>query len=139
MVAGAAAYALRCFLLAAVFGLDPVFAGKLAIAVIGQALHGFCFGCFLAAAYMYVDKAAPSDLRGSMQTLYGTFVVAVGLFVGGFISGWVGSLFSTGSGDNVVRDWTSIWLSCAVFSSVCVVAFALFFPGQPSAEEEGSA
>ncbi len=135
MVVGAVAYALRCFLLAAVFSLDPAFAWKLTIAIVGQALHGFCFGCFLAAAYMYVDKAAPFDLRGSMQTLYGTFVVAVGFFAGGFVSGWVGSLFSTGSGDDIIRDWTSIWLSCAVFSSVCVAGFIFFFPGKSQAEE----
>jgi len=135
MAVGAVAYALRCFLFAAVFSLDPSFAGKIALAVVGQALHGFCFGCFLAAAYMYVDKAAPSDLRGSMQTLYGTFVVALGLFVGGFVSGWVGSLFSTGSGDELTRDWTSIWLSCAVFSSLCVVVFVTFFPGMPQMED----
>ncbi|MCA9147270.1 MAG: MFS transporter [Planctomycetaceae bacterium] len=135
MVAGTIAYAVRCLMFAAVFSLDPAFSGKLAIAIIGQALHGFCFGCFLAAGYMYVDKAAPSDLRGSMQTLYGTFVVAVGLFVGGFVSGEVGRLFSTGTGDSLTRDWTSIWLSCAAFSSVCVVLFALFFPGRTPTEE----
>ncbi|MBC8354011.1 MAG: MFS transporter [Planctomycetes bacterium] len=135
MVAGALAYAIRCLLFAAVFSLDPSFAGKIAIAVVGQGLHGFCFGCFLAAGYMYVDKAAPLDLRGSMQTLYGTFVVAVGLFVGGFVSGWVGAMFSTGSGDDVVRDWTSIWLSCAVFSSICLAAFVLFVPRTPPKKE----
>lgn len=135
MVAGTIAYALRCLLFAAVFSLDPSFAGKMTIAVIGQALHGFCFGCFLAAGYMYVDKAAPSDLRGSMQTLYGTFVVAVGLFVGGVVSGEVGKLFSTGSGESLTRDWTSIWLSCAVFSAVCVVVFALFFRSEQAVDE----
>jgi nucleoside transporter len=135
MLVGTVAYAVRCLLFAAVFSLDPTFSIKMAIAIVGQALHGLCFGCFLAAGYMYVDKAAPSDLRGSMQTLYGTFVVAVGLFVGGFVSGWIGSFFSTGSGDDLVRDWTGIWLSCAAFSAVCVVAFALFFPAQPPADK----
>ena len=130
MFAGAAAYAVRCALFACVFGIETPFAGKLTLAIVGQALHGVCFGCFLAAGYMYVDRFAPSDLRGSMQTLYGTFIVAFGLFAGGFISGWVGDVFSTGSGADVVRDWTSIWGSGAVFAAVCAVAFALFFPNR---------
>ena len=62
----------------------------------GQALHGFCFGCFMAVGYMYVDKIAPPDVRGSMQTLYGVFVLSLGFFVGRLVSGGVADLFTDG-------------------------------------------
>jgi hypothetical protein len=134
LIVGAAAYALRCLLFALVFSVDPAFAGKLAIACIGQALHGFCFGCFLAAAYMYVDRVAPPDVRGSMQTMYGTFVIALGFFFGGIISGWIGDLFIIGDPSDGLRDWTKIWGSCGVLAAVCTVGLALFFPSSANGE-----
>jgi nucleoside transporter len=128
MLLGATAYLLRCLIFATVFSLDPPFTGKLILAATGQALHGFCFGCFMAVGYMYVDRISPKDVRGSMQTIYGTFVIALGFFVGGFVSGQVGEWFTTGTGETAVRDWTSIWLCCAAICAACVVVFAAFFP-----------
>ena len=136
MCLGAAAYWLRCLLFSLVFSLDPPFAGKLALAAAGQALHGFCFGCFLAVAYMYVDRIAPPDVRGSMQTLYGTFVVALGFFVGGFVSGLVADHFTGPSG---ACDWTGFWLSCAGLCAACVFVFAVFFPGRAEPAQEAAA
>jgi len=127
LLLGASAYMLRCLLFSLVFSVDPPFAGKLVLAAVGQGLHGFCFGCFLAAAYMYVDRIAHEDIRGSMQTLYGTFVVGLGFFVGGLVGGQVGDRFSTQSDGVIVYDWTSIWLSCTLLCVVCVVAFAVLF------------
>ncbi|NUQ64809.1 MAG: MFS transporter [Pirellulales bacterium] len=128
MLLGITAYLLRCLLFSLVFGLDLPFAGKLALAAAGQALHGFCFGCFLAVAYMYVDRIAPRDVRGSMQTLYGTFVIALGFFAGGMVSGQIGEWFTSGAGEAIRRDWTSIWLSCAGLCAACLVVFAAYFP-----------
>jgi len=137
MLIGATAYLLRCLLFAMVFSLDPPFYGKLLLAAVGQALHGFCFGCFLAVAYMYVDRIAPKDIRGSMQTVYGTFVVALGFFVGGFVSGQIGDWFTTTVGETAVRDWTSIWLSCAAICAGCVVVFAALFPNTGPGQQKG--
>jgi hypothetical protein len=133
LLVGAGAYALRCLLFSLVFSLDPPLAGKLALAFCGQALHGLCFGCFVAAGFMYVDKIAPPDVRGSMQTLFGTCVIALSYFVGGFVSGRVGSWFTTIRPDGtVVRSWTEIWLTCAVLAIVCVVALGVFFRARPT-------
>ncbi len=128
LIAGAVAYTLRCVLFAAVFAVDISFASKLALAFTGQALHGLCFGCFLAAAYIYVDRVAPQDVRGSMQTMYGTLVIALGFFVGGFVSGEVGEWFTTGNGAAEVRDWPMIWMSSAALAAATVVGLILFFP-----------
>lgn len=131
MLLGACAYLLRCLLFAVVFLVDMPFASRLALAAAGQALHGFCFGCFMAAGYMYVDKVAPADVRGSMQTFYGVFVLSLGFFVGGFISGLVGRQFTEGGGAAAVRDWPAIWFTCAAICAVCVFLFAVFFHEPP--------
>ncbi len=139
LITGAVAYTLRCLLFALVFAVDLPFASKLALACTGQALHGLCFGCFLAAAYIYVDHVAPKDVRGSMQTMYGTLVIALGFFAGGIVSGEVGEWFSTGTGDNVVRDWPMIWLSSAALAAVSVVGLLIFFPRTIPDQESHSA
>ncbi len=128
MLLGLCAYLLRCLLFAMVFYLDQSATTRVIIAAAGQALHGFCFGCFMAVGYMYVDRIAPIDVRGSMQTLYGVFVLSLGFFVGGFAGGVVGDFFSESVAGTVQRDWTSIWLSCAAVCALCVVLFAIFFP-----------
>jgi MFS family permease len=75
-----------------------------------------------------VDRIAASDVRGSMQTLYGVFVISLGFFVAGPISGDVVAWFTTLAGEAKIRDWTSIWLVCAAICAPCVIALALFFP-----------
>lgn len=152
MLLGLAAYLVRCLLYSLVYLLDPPFVGKLLLAGAGQALHGFCFGCFMAVGYMYVDRIATLDIRGSMQTLYGTFVLALGFFTGGFVSGWVVERFSTVMTDPVTgealrtaggelikqRDWVGIWLACAALCAVCVLVFARFFPASDERTAESS-
>ncbi len=131
MLLGALAYLGRCVLFALVFSLDPPFGGKLVLAGAGQALHGLCFGFFLAVGYMYVDRIAPEDIRGSTQTLYGTFVLALGFFVGGLVGGVIGEWFGAGREAGTIPDWTRIWLACAALCAACCVAFALWFPRVP--------
>jgi nucleoside transporter len=163
MTFGIVAYTVRCLIFAAVFALDLPFAGKLILAGLGQALHGFCFGCFLAAAFMYIDNVISKDLRGSMQTLYGTCVLGIGFLLGGYVGGWVGEIFTTladatplretlgvsstagliefatKDGATQVRDWTGIWLSSAAIAAAAFVIFTAAFPARvPSVEESRS-
>lgn len=161
MLVGILAYTLRCLIFAGVFWFDLPFAARLALACLGQALHGFCFGCFLAAAFMYIDSAIGKDLRGSMQTLYGTSILGLGFLLGGYVGGEVGQLFTTAAGAAplrqslgvtskagliefaakeqgvLVRDWPGIWFACAVIAAVAFLIFAAAFPRQP-AKEAGS-
>lgn len=130
LVIGASAYMLRFLLFALVFSINPPFAGKLALAGAGQALHGFCFGCFLAVGYMYVDRISPPDVRGSMQNIYGVFFVSIGFFVGGLVGGAIGDWFTVEAAGEKLRNWTGIWLSGTVLSALCVLALIAFFPNK---------
>jgi len=95
MLVGLFSYLLRSLIFAYASTLSAAFPLALALTCLGQALHGLCFGCFLAAAYIYVDKVCPLDARGSMQTFFGTFVFGLGMFAGGFISGSIGDYFTS--------------------------------------------
>ncbi len=172
MLLGILAYMLRCLLFAyaiTIEGGQATFASDgwwfdvsangpaqmiFALVIFGEALHGFCFACFFAAAYMYVDRVCPPDVRGSMQMFYGTFVFGAGMFLGGFLSGAFGELFETSpdaitmrdrvgingtaglvpftrtvgeTTQQLVADWPGIWLTGALISGIALIGFALLF------------
>lgn len=154
---GTLAYLARCLVLAAAISVGEPFWLSMGLACFGQALHGLCFGCFLAVAFIFVDKVAPKDIRGSMQNVFGTFVIGLGFLVGGGLAGWVGEIFTTKPGmeplrDSLgvsstlglipqvndkgaligLRDWPGIWLTCGALALLCVLAFGIFFPRRVS-------
>jgi hypothetical protein len=73
-----------------------------------------------------------------MQTLYGTFVVALGFFAGGAVSGRVVELLTTQVAGSPVRDWTNVWLSCAAICALCVLALAIFFPRRSLEQQQAA-
>lgn len=156
MILGIVAYLMRCMIFAAAAGMDGPFSLVMTLVCLGQMMHGLCFACFLAAAFMYVDRECPPDIRGSMQTFYGTFVLGLGFFIGSFAGGEIGAAFTTDPGQvtvrqqlgiestagayefeqetkqgqthRSVRDWPGIWLSSAAMTIICLIGFTLLFP-----------
>ena len=157
MLIGAGAYFVRCLILAYAITLEDVYF-SIGLACVGQALHGVCFACFLATAFMYVDRISPADVRGSMQNFYGTFIISLGMFVGSFVSGGVGELFTTdpdeptvratmgiaseagvttfeqnipgeeNATETKIRDWPGVWLSGAAIALIGLIGLAILFP-----------
>jgi nucleoside transporter len=76
---GILAYAARM----AIFAYFP----SLPMVLVGVALHGLCFGCFIAVAFMVVDEWTTPDIRATAQNLFNLVIVGVGIVVG--------SLFAT--------------------------------------------
>ncbi len=75
---GLAAYAARMALFA--------YTDSLATALLGVALHGFCFGCFIFVAFMVVDEETPADVRASAQNLFNLVIIGIGIIVGSWFS-----------------------------------------------------
>jgi nucleoside transporter len=78
LATGLAAYALRMFLFA--------YTDSVATVLLGVALHGFCFGCFIFVAFMVVDEETPADVRASAQNLFNLVIVGVGIIVGSWFA-----------------------------------------------------
>ncbi|MEX1097002.1 MAG: MFS transporter [Planctomycetales bacterium] len=161
LLLGAFAYFARCVILGGAAAWEGPFPAVMTIVGIGEALHGLCFGCFIAVAFMYVDRVAPRDARGSMQNLYGVFVLGSGFVIGGLLSGGVGEVFSSDPDAptlrarygiestaglatvqverddelvEVVRDWPGIWFSGAIVAAIAVAGLAAAFPRDPPRE-----
>lgn len=93
------------------------------LVIVSMALHGFAFAFFLDAGTIYVNRIAPSQLRGSAQSLYVVVTLGLGLFLGTQCTGRVLDRLRTETG----HRWRAIFaIPCAVLT-VCAIAFVLFF------------
>ncbi len=89
--------------------------------LIGVALHGLCFGCFIFVSFMVVDENTTSDVRASAQSLYNLVIVGIGVIVGSKIAGWVADW---ADGDYARLFSVPMWASLA-----CLLLLLMLYPG----------
>jgi len=103
--------------------------GSTVVLIAAQALHGVCFGCFFAVAFMLVDELAPKDARNSVQTFFNIFALGVGAFIGGWFAGLVGEFFTDSAARTI--DYTGVWLVAAGVAAATLLGFIVTFPKRP--------
>jgi nucleoside transporter len=107
-----------------------------ALAIIGIALHGFCFDFFFAAGFIHCDNKAPKDIRASAQALFSFLTYGVGMWLGSLVCGRMVDLYTDPQTKAV--DWQNFWLVPGLGVLACLAVFLLFFrdssPRVPSAE-----
>jgi MFS family permease len=119
---GLLAYALRMALFAYV---DVIPLPVIVTLVLGVALHGFCFGCFIFVAFMVVDEETKPDVRASAQSLFNLVIVGIGIIVGSMIAGSVAGWATSASG---AIDYTRLF-SVPMWAALgCLVLLLLFYP-----------
>ena len=92
----------------------------LIIGVFSQLLHGVCYACFFAAAYMYVDKIADDDIRNSAQTVFGIIILGLGPMLAAPLLTILSSLFGQAG---VVTDFAGMWLTLAAIALTTSLVF----------------
>ena len=99
------------------------------------ALHGFCYVFFFVAAFIYVDKVAPPDVRASAQSMIAIVALGFGRGLGSVFAGSIRDMFTT----HGVTDWRAVFLVPCALTLLCVAAFLIFFRGQgkPLPEDAG--
>ena len=95
------------------------------LVIASMALHGLAFAFFYDAAFIYVNRVAPPEIRGSAQALYTTVTLGLGLFTGTQITGAVMDRFRKEGG----FQWRAIFLVPCALLAVCALAFIFFFKG----------
>ena len=93
--------------------------------IASMALHGLAYAFFFDAAFIYINRVAPTDIRGSAQGLYTTATLGIGLFAGTQFTGVVMDHFRR---EGSFR-WRPIFLVPCVLLSLCALAFAVLFKG----------
>jgi nucleoside transporter len=113
------------------------------LVIASLALHGFCYVFFFTAAYIYVDKIAPKDIRASAQSLIAVIILGLGNFVGSLFCGWIQKLFTTESlnaaGETVKAiNWRGTFLVPTALTLLCLIVFMAFFRGKNQAPSVSS-
>lgn len=105
------------------------------VMVSSQVLHGLCYACCFAAAYIYVDSLADPDVRHSAQTVFGITILGGGPVLGGFLSGRLGAYASQGG----VMDYSTFWYTLAGIGLLAALILALFFKDETKRSESAEA
>ena len=101
------------------------------LVIASLALHGFCYVFFFVAAFIYVDKIAPPDIRASAQSLIAIVALGLGRVIGSVFAGQIQSIYTDAAG---VVNWTNVFLVPCALTILCAVAFVTFFREQRSPE-----
>jgi nucleoside transporter len=102
-----------------------------AVLVASQALHGVCYACFFAGAYIYTDRVAPPDVRHSAQTVFGIIILGGGPVLGGLLSGWLADTYAHTAGGT---DYGALWRVVALVGLAAAVFFWGFFRERRAAD-----
>lgn len=86
-------------------------------------LHGICYACFFASAFIFVDRLAPADIRGSAQTVFGIMILGGGPVLGGKLSAFLGERYTTAG----VLDFSPLWSFLAWIGLIAACVFLVFF------------
>ena len=95
-------------------------------------LHGFCYVFFFVAAFIYVDKIAPSDIRASAQSLIAIISLGLGRFLGSLFAGWIKEKFTLDG----ITNWTGVFIVPCILTILCALAFVLFFREKSTEPQE---
>jgi len=121
---GATAYVVRF----AVFGTTHL---PVELIIASQGLHGVCFACYYASAFIYVDRLADEDVRHSAQTVMGVFL-GIGPILGGLLNGALAEAF-TPEGGKIV-DYSPFWYCVGGVGFVAMLLLALLFRDETKAK-----
>ncbi|CAN5623037.1 nucleoside permease [soil metagenome] len=103
----------------------------------GIVLHGICYDFFFVTGQIYVDEAAPVQLKSAAQGLITFATYGVGMFIGSWLSGEIVGIFTdTGPAGEPQHHWQQIWLVPAIASAVVLVIFTLTFRDERKPKKE---
>ncbi len=116
---GICAYAARMALFA--------YTDSIWLILLGVALHGLCFGCFIFVAFMVVDEETTSDVRASAQNLFNLVIIGIGIIVGSwFATSIVADWAKTEAG---ATDYTRLFSIPLWIALGCLLTLLVFYPG----------
>ena len=103
---------------------------------LGILLHGICFDFFFVSGMIYSDQKAGEKIKSQAQGLISLATYGVGMYIGSVVAGYVQKMYTTGTGDNAITNWTSVWLVPAGIAAAVLVLFLLLFNEKKKVTEQ---
>ena len=100
----------------------------------GILLHGICYDFFFVTGQIYVDQAAPKEVRAQAQGFLVLMTQGLGLGIGAQVASKLVTANTTGEGTAAVSDWAAIWQLPALLAGGILVLFVLLFRDEPATE-----
>jgi len=97
----------------------------------GIAIHGICYTLFFITGQIFLDSRVDVGMRGQMQGLLGLMTNGIGTLLGTLGLKWLHSITVEASG-----DWGTYWLVLAIFTTICLVWFAIAFQQKSAADAQ---
>lgn len=101
---------------------------------LGILLHGLCYDFFFVTGQIYVDKAAPANLKSSAQGLITFATYGLGMFIGTYFAGRTIDLLTVDG----MPEWSRIWYVPAMMAAVVLVLFVFLFSEKKGARERAA-
>ena len=92
-----------------------------------QALHGFCFACFIAAGFMYVELISPRHMHYTAQTMFVLMLMGVAPGLAVIANRHISARFVTDEGVLTAAGFAGYWQTTAIMGAVVLVLFVAFF------------
>jgi nucleoside transporter len=142
LAVGIAAYAARMALFAYVDHINAATGiPHIAILMLGVAMHGLCFGCFIFVAFMVVDEETTPDIRASAQSLFNLVIVGVGIIVGSKIATGIVATWATEpaveGGAAGAMNFTKLFSVPMWAALACLVILLVLYPNRRAATAKG--
>ena len=112
------------------------------LVILSNVVHGFAYAFFFATVYIFVDENFPKDVRTSAQSLFNLLILGLGPFLGNFLWGWLGDVFSSTTmvdGQPVTTiDYHQLFLVPIAIGLLATIILAAFFhpKAKPPVPEE---
>ena len=76
---------------------------------------------------LYTDQEAPQALRVTAQGFLTFVTYGLGMFIGSLLSGVTVDFFTRKVGEQLIRNWSSFWLSSGIGAFAILLVVAMFF------------
>ncbi len=120
----------------AIFGIPGL---PVDVHVAVQLLHGLCFGCFYASAFIYVQRISPKEIHNTTQILFIFVMFGLAPLIAGYwLNGWLADLTGAPNGVHDLDSYVRFWRITALAGFISAALFWIFFKDETSDQEEGA-
>jgi nucleoside transporter len=95
--------------------------------IAGIILHGICYDFFFVTGQIYVDRKAPTQIRGQAQGFLVLVTQGLGLGLGAQIAGRIVARYTAGVAPAAVTNWKMVWFIPTVMAAVILLVFIALF------------